>query len=53
MTNVPFDVSINDDNILENVENFTVTIMTVPLPDGVTRGTPGRTTVNILDNDCK
>ena len=52
-TSASVSVPINDDSILENVEKFMVTIMTGPLPDGVTRGNPGRTTVNILDNDRK
>ena len=52
-TRVPFDIPINDDIILENVENFMVTIMTSPLPDGVTRGNPDSATVNIMDNDRK
>ena len=52
-TTASVNVSINDDNILENVEDFMVTIMTGPLPVGVTRGNPGSATVNILDNDRK
>ena len=46
-------VPIKNDSILEDDEDFMVTIMTGPLPVGVTRGIPGRTTVNILDNDRK
>ena len=38
---------------MENVENFTVTIMTGHLPAGVTHGNPSSATVNILDNDRK
>ena len=53
VTSVPFDVPINDDNILENTENFTVTIVMGALPTGVTRGDPGSATVNIMDNDRK
>ena len=52
-TSASVSVPMNDDDILENVEDFMVTIMTGPLPDGVTRGNPGSATVNILDNDCK
>ena len=52
-TSASVSVPINDDNILENVEDFMVTIMAGPLPDGVTRGNPGSATVNILDNDRK
>ena len=52
-TSASVNVPINDDNILEDVEDFMVTIMTGPFPDGVTRGNPGSATVNILDNDRK
>ena len=52
-TSASVSVPINDDNMLENVEDFMVTIMTGLLPDGVTRGDPGSATVNILDNDRK
>ena len=48
-----FNVPINDDNILEDDEDFTLTIMRGTLPDGITRGNPGSATVNILDNDRK
>ena len=52
-TSVPFDVPINDDDIVEGNEDFTVTIVQSSLPDGVTRGNPGSATVNIVDDDCK
>ena len=48
-----FNVPINDDDILEDDEDFTLTIMRGTLPVGVTRGNPGSATVNILDNDRK
>ena len=49
---VPFSTSINDDNILEENENFTLTINS-SLPTGVMVGNPGQATVTIVDSDCK
>ena len=49
---VPFSISINDDNIFEENENFTLTIDS-SLPTGVMVGNPGQATVTIIDNDCK
>ena len=49
---VPFSISINDDNIFEDNENFTLTI-NPSLPTGVMVGNPGQATVTIVDNDCK
>ena len=49
---VPFSISINDDNIFEENENFTLTINS-SLPTGVMVGNPGQATVIIVDNDCK
>ena len=49
---VPFSISINDDNILEDNDNFTLTINS-SLPTGVMVGNPGQATVTIVDNDCK
>ena len=49
---VLFSVSINDDTILENNENFTLTIIS-SLPTGVMVGNPGQATVTIVDADCK
>ena len=51
MTRVPFDVQIIDDMILENDEDFDLIIIPGSLPDNVTRGNPGRTTVTIADDD--
>jgi len=51
VTSATFEVPINDDNIFENAENFTVTIVMAGLPTGVTRGDPASATVNIVDND--
>ena len=53
MTRVQFDVPINDDDIFEGNEDFTLTINSSSLPDDVTRGNPGSATVTIVDNDRK
>ena len=53
MTSIPFDVPINDDNILEQNEEFTLTILQDILPDGVTRGSTDQTIVTIVDDDGK
>ena len=52
-TTTTFDVPINNDDILEGNENFTLTINEPSLPTGVTRGDPGQATVTIVDNACK
>ena len=52
MTSVPFSNSINNDNIFEENENFTLTINS-SLPTGVMVGNPGQATVTIVDNDSK
>ena len=51
ITMASFNVSINDDNILENDEDFILTIMRGTLPDGVTRDGDGQATVTIVDDD--
>ena len=53
VTSVPFKVSLNDDNILEENEIFVLTINQSSLPSGVTIGNPSITTVTIVDNDRK
>jgi len=53
VTSVPFDVPINDDNIMEGNEDFDLTIIRNTLPDDVTRSSPGVSTVTIVDNDRK
>ena len=52
MTSVPFDIPIINDMILEDDENFTITI-DPSLPTGVTVGTPDQATVTIVDEDSK
>ena len=53
VTSVPFKVSLNDDDILEENETFILTINQSSLPSGVTVSNPSVTTVNIVDNDRK
>ena len=48
-----FDVSVNSDNILEGNETFNLTVNASSLPNSVTVGDPGQTTVTIVDNDGK
>ena len=50
---VPFDISIVDDTILEENESFDIVIMPKSLSNGIIRGSPGRATVTIVDDDCK
>jgi len=52
-TSVTFDVPITDDDILEGIESFMLTIDQSSLPDDVNRGDPGKATVTIVDDDCK
>ena len=49
---VPFNISVNDDNIFEDNKNFILTINS-SLPTGVMSGNPDQATVIIVDNDCK
>ena len=49
---VPFNILMNDDNIFEENENFTLTINS-SLPTGVMVGSPGHATMTIVDNDRK
>ena len=48
-----FNVSINDDKILECNETFNLTINASSLPSSITVDNPGQTTVTIVDNDGK
>ena len=52
-TSVPFNVSINNDIICEDNENFILTIDPSSLPTGGTVGNPGQATVTIVDDDRK
>jgi len=53
VTSVTFDVPITDDSILEDNENFMLTIDQSSLPTNVNRGDPGGATVTIVNDDCK
>ena len=51
MISASFNVSLKNDNILESNETFKLAIDPSSLPNSVTVGDPGETTVTILDND--
>ena len=53
MTRVSFDVTVYNDNAVENDENLTLTINDDSLPAVVTSGVIGESTIVILQNDCK
>ena len=46
-------ITINDDNIFENNENFTLTINPSSLPSNVNVGDPSEAAVTIIDDDRK
>ena len=52
-TSVPFNVSITDDNILEDNENLLLTVDLSSLPDNITVSDPYQATVTIVDKDGK
>ena len=52
-TTAQFDVTINDDNILEGNEIFNLTIMASSLPSRINIGNLTRATVTIVDDDGK
>jgi len=52
-TSVQFDVVINDDNIVEASEEFSLAIQNKSLPATVTPTNPGQMIVTILDNDSE
>ena len=51
VTRVPFNISIFDDNTVENNESFTLTIDQSLPPINVTANGPGQATVTIVDDD--
>ena len=53
MTNATFNITINNDDILESHETFMLTINSSSLPTHVTVGNPGEATVTIMDDDSK
>jgi len=52
-TSLSFDVPITDDNLFESDESLQLSIVRRSLPNGVTRGNPGRVKLTVVDNDCK
>jgi len=46
-------ITICDDNVLEEDETFSVTIVSNSNPDNATNGSPDNVTVTIVDNDRK
>ena len=48
-----FNVTITDDTVVEGNEKFFLSIDQSLLPSNVSIGNHSRTTVTILDNDCK
>ena len=53
MTMASFNIPINEDDIMENDEDFTLTIRNGTLPNRVTRLSPGQSTVTIVDDDSE
>ena len=53
MTYVTFNISITDDTMFEESENFTLTITDTGLPSNVTVGYPDQATVTIINDDGK
>ena len=52
-TSVKFNVSINDDNILDDRESFNLTIIPSSLPVSINVITPAQVTVTIVDDEGK
>ena len=52
-TGAAINIMINDDNIFENNENFTLTINLSSLPSYITVINPSEVIVTILDDDRK
>ena len=52
-TTATFNISINDDDIGEGDESFTLTINETSLPTNVTCGIFGEATVTIVNDDSK
>ena len=50
---VPFNVSITDDNMLEDNEKFLLTVDLSSLPDNITASDPYQATVTIADKNGK
>ena len=53
VTSVSLDISILDDDVIEDNENFTLTINIDSLPDGIITSSPSKVTVIIRNDDSK
>ena len=53
ITSVPFDIPITNDDILEQNENFNLTINSSSLSSRVTVANPHQANVTIMDDDSK
>ena len=53
VTSVSLDISILDDDVIEDNENFTLTINIDSLPDGIITSNPSKVTVIIRNDDSK
>jgi len=53
ITSVSFNISINDDIVLEDNEEFELIIDSGSLPNSITTGIPNISVVTITDNDSK
>ena len=53
LTRMSFNISIFDDDVLEDNENFTLTINTESLPDGIIIDSPSRVVMIIRNDDSK
>ena len=53
VTRIAFNVTIIDDKRLEHDENFTLTTDLFTLPERITIGSSGHTTITILNDDSK
>ena len=50
---VSFDIHITDDNKIEDIETFRITIFDLSLPNDVKLGSPASAEVTIMDDDSK
>ena len=52
-TSDSINIPITDDNVIESIESFILTIDTISLPTGIALGSYPQTTVTISDDDGK
>ena len=53
MTSTAVNITIMSDNILEENEDFYLTINSSSLPNDITTGNPFQARITILNDDCK